>query len=51
MVDAHVAGTPVQLASFLEAEEEKGTAPNLNNELIWTPKAMATGMLQIVGHC
>ena len=51
VVDAHVAGTPVQLASLLETEEERGTAPNLNNQLIWTTKAMATGMLKIVGHC
>ena len=51
VVDAHVSGTPVQLASLLQAEEERGTAPNLNNQLIWTTKFMATSMLQIVGHC
>ena len=50
VVDAHVAGTPVQLASLLEAEEGRGSAPNLNNQPIYTKvttKTMATGTLQI----
>jgi hypothetical protein len=40
VVDAHVAGTPVQLESLLEAEEGRGTVTNLNNQLMWTTKGI-----------